>query len=141
MEWGCRKGRLRLIGVDANVLARLLTADDAAQHSRAVRFFVDRSEGDPAFVSAVTLAGTVWVMRSRYGLPHGEILEAVCSLLETDDFVVDGREALAAAKEFRNPALLTDFLVAQLGQRAGCLQTATFDKRAAKAIPTMEFLA
>lgn len=130
-----------MIGVDTNVLVRLLTADNAEQHAKALRFFAGRSGSDPAYVSAVTMAETVWVLRFGYGLPHADILDAVSSLLDTDDFVIDGRDALAAVKNDGKPALLTDFLVAQLGLRAGCSHTVTFDRRAAEAIPSMELLA
>ncbi len=129
-----------MIGVDTNILLRLLTADDAAQHAVALRFFQDRSADNPAFVSAVTMAETIWVLRFRYRLPHADILDAVSGLLDTDDFIIEGREMLSVARESGLPALFTDFLVAQLGQRAGCSGTVTFDRRAAKNIPGMELL-
>lgn len=129
-----------MIGVDTNVLVRLLTADDAAQHAMVLRFFEGRSGNDPAFVSAVTMAETIWVLRFRYRLPHADILEAVSSFLDTDDFVVEGRDMLSVARDIGRPALLTDFLVAYLGERAGCSRIVTFDRRAAKSVPGMELL-
>jgi predicted nucleic-acid-binding protein len=129
-----------VIGVDTNILVRLLTADDAAQHATVLRFFESRSVNEPAFVSAVTMAKTIWVLRFRYRLPHTDILEAVSSFLDTDDFVVEGRDMLSVARDIGRPALLTDFLVAYLGERAGCSRTLTFDRRAAKSVPGMELL-
>lgn len=130
-----------MIGVDTNVLVRLLTADDTAQHAVAVRFFQDRSATDPAFVSAVTLAETIWVLRFRYRLTSAEILDAVSGILDSDDFIVEGREMLTVARDAGKSAPLTDFLVAHLGRRAGCSTTVTFDRRAAKLVPSMELLA
>jgi predicted nucleic acid-binding protein len=52
-----------VIGVDTNVLVRFLTADDPDQHTRALGFFEQRSSADPAFLSAVTIAETIWVLR------------------------------------------------------------------------------
>jgi predicted nucleic-acid-binding protein len=106
-----------------------------------LRFFESRSGKDPAFVSAVTMAETIWVLRFRYRLPHADILEAVSSLLDTDDFVVEGGDMLSVARDIGRPALLTDFLVGYLGERAGCSRTLTFDRRAAKSVPGMELLA
>ncbi len=130
-----------MIGVDTNVLVRLLTADDAVQHAAAMRFFQNRSGADPAFVSAVTLAETIWVLRFRYRLTHADILDAVSGILDSDDFIVEGRELLVVARDAGKSALLTDFLVAHLGRRAGCSGTVTFDRRAAKLVPGMELLA
>lgn len=141
MERGLRQGKARLIGVDTNVLVRLLTADDRGQHGKALDFFGKRSVDSPAYLSAVTIAETIWVLRLSYKFSHSEILDAVAALLDTDDFVVEGRAALLAAKEAGKPALLTDFVVAYLGERGGCSHTVTFDRRAAKAIPSMELLA
>lgn len=129
-----------MIGVDTNVLVRLLTADDAAQHAAARRFFQDRSGTDPAFVSAVTLAETIWVLRFRYRLSREDILDAVSGLLDTDDFIVEGREMLVVARDGGESAMLTDFLVAHLGRRGGCSHTVTFDRRAAKRVPGMELI-
>lgn len=129
-----------MIGVDTNVLVRLLTADDEAQHAKALSFFADRSSSDPAFLSAVAVAETIWVLRLSYRLSNAEILKAISGLLDTDDFVVEGREGLVAARDSGRPMHLTDFLVAHLGHRAGCTSTVTFDRRAANAIAAMELL-
>ena len=129
-----------MIGIDTNVLVRLLTADEADQHAKVLKFFEKRSVDDPAFVSAVTLAETVWVLRLSYQFTYAEILDAVAALLETDDFVIEGREALIAAREAGKPAMIGDFLVAHLGERSGCLRTVTFDRRAASGVPAMELL-
>lgn len=130
-----------MIGVDTNVLVRLFTADDAEQHQKALDFFRERSVDSPAFVSAVTIAETIWVLRLTYQFTYDEILGVLLTLLETDDFVLDGGEALRAARDSEKPALLTDFLVAYLGKQAGCSHSVTFDQKAAKAVPAMELLA
>ena len=45
-----------MISVDTNVLARLFLKDDLEQTSIAQKFFMARTVGDPAFVSAVVIA-------------------------------------------------------------------------------------
>jgi len=130
-----------LIGVDANVLIRLFTADDLAQHKKSVEFFGARTIEEPAFVSVVTIAETIWVLRSTYKFTYEEVFLAIAGLLDSDDFVLEERSALEHMRIENKPALTADFLVAHLGQRAGCSHTVTFDRRAAKAVPSMQLLA
>lgn len=130
-----------MIGVDTNVLVRFLTADDPRQHRTALAFFSARTPADPAYVSAVTLAETVWLLRRRYGLTPEEILESLTMIIDSDDFVVEGREAIESVRSGTGkPAQLTDFVIARTGQKAGCTRTVTFDRLAAKAVPDMELL-
>jgi predicted nucleic-acid-binding protein len=131
-----------MIGVDTNVLLRLLTADDARQHRVAVEFFKERSPSSPAFISAVTLAEMVWVLRTSYRLSKDEITNCLRQVLDSDDFVVEARESLEfVSKDGANPAQLGDYLVAHLCKKAGCVRIVTFDRRAAKSVPGMELLA
>ena len=131
-----------MIGVDTNVLIRLLTADIDDQHQLAVGVFGSLSADEPAFLSAVTLAETVWVLRRSYGFTASEIGEAIELLLEREDLEIEGRESLMLLFEsgFRS-GQIADHLIAHLGKRAGCIRTVTFDRRAAKAVPGMELLA
>jgi Predicted nucleic-acid-binding protein, contains PIN domain len=130
-----------VIGVDANVLIRYLTRDDEGQYRVAEAFFHERSPNSPAFVSAIVLAETVWVLRSSYDIPFKDIVDSVSLLLESDDFVVEGGEAFASLKDSNgNASQLIDFMIAQLGLRAGCTFTVTLDKRSARSVPSMELL-
>jgi predicted nucleic-acid-binding protein len=130
-----------MIGIDTNVLLRLLTADDADQHQAAVDFFKQRSSESPAFVSAVTLAETVWVLNKSYQFSQEEIRSVLSQILDSDDFVVEARESLEFLRqEGANPMNLGDYLIAHLCVKAGCTRVATFDRRAAKAVAGMELL-
>lgn len=130
-----------MIGVDANVLLRLLTRDDEKQYEIVRAFFDERSPDSPAFVSAVALAETAWVLKSSYKIPLDEIVESLALLMESDDFVVEGGEAFRTLRESGGKAeQLTDFLVAQMSARAGCQHTVTFDRSAAALVPSMELL-
>ena len=130
-----------MIGVDTNILLRFLTADDADQHACTVDFFGRRSPADPAFVSAVALAETIWVLRKAYGYGERDIARAVEMLTSSDDFVVEGCEALQAENgDLVSPIQIADFLIAHLGRRAGCSHTVTFDRYAAGSVAGMELL-
>jgi predicted nucleic-acid-binding protein len=131
-----------MIGIDTNVLLRLLTADDAQQHETALAFFKERSSASPAFVSAVTLAETVWVLHRSYRFSQEEIRSSLSQVLDSDDFVVEARESVEFIRqEGANPIHLGDYLVAHLCKKAGCERTVTFDRRAAKSVSGMELLA
>ena len=131
-----------MIGVDTNVLVRFLTADSPEQHEATARFFAERTPADPAFISAVTLAETAWVLRRSYGLAPGEITQSVSALLNSSDVVVEGSNNLEAVRSgAAKPSQIADFLVVHLGRRAGCSHTVTFDRNAARRIPGMELLA
>jgi predicted nucleic-acid-binding protein len=130
-----------VIGIDTNVLVRLLTADDLEQHRVALSFFRERSAADPAYVSSVTLAETFWLLQRRYGLAPRAIVEAFAMLDDSDDFVVEGREAIEAVRMGVNkPAEFVDLLISLLNRAAGSAHTVTFDRRAAKVVPGMELL-
>jgi predicted nucleic-acid-binding protein len=131
-----------MIGIDSNVLLRLLTADDPQQHQAALVFFNQRSSASPAFVSAVTLAETVWVLRRSYRFTQEEIRSSLSRVLDSDDFIVEARESVEfIQQEGANPIHLGDYLVAHLCKKAGCARIVTFDQRAAKSVPAMELLA
>lgn len=130
-----------MIGVDTNVLIRLLTADEPVHHRASAEFFGERSVDSPAFVSAVTMAEMLWVLREAYDYSYADVLLVVSSILDTDDFVVEGRAALEAMRDLGKPALMNDFLIAYLGERAGCTKTVTIDRSAARSISSMELLA
>jgi predicted nucleic-acid-binding protein len=131
-----------MIGVDANVLLRLLTADDFRQHQIAKAFFKERSSASPAFLSVVTLAETVWVLRRSYRFSKAEIGVVLTQILESDDFVVEARESMEFIRQKGyDPTQLGDYLVAHLCRKVGCSHVVTFDNRAVARVPGMELLA
>src|SRR5689334_20464759 len=131
-----------MIGVDTNVLVRFLTADSPEQHGATVTFFAERTASDPAFISAVTLAETAWVLRRTYGLTPLEITESFKALLDSNDLVIEGAGDLEAIRSgAAKPSQIADFLIVHLGSKAGCSHTVTFDQNAARRIPGMELLA
>ncbi len=132
-----------MIGIDTNVLLRLLVRDDPEQHRQAATFFSQRTPRDPAFVSAVVLAETIWTLRRRYGFTEAKLLSILQDMLSSDDFHFEHGDRLARLLE--GPAgvslNIADHLVAWSGAAAGCRGTVTFDQRAASTIPEMELLA
>jgi len=132
-----------MIGVDTNVLVRFFVHDEPSQTVVAERFISERTEAEPAFVSAVVLAELVWVLDRAYGYPDAAIHSAIDGLFESANIVVERTDmmslAVAAAREAK--ADISDAIIAALAADAGASRIVTFDKDAAKKITGMELLA
>jgi len=93
-----------MIGLDTNILVRYLTQDDPDQSAKATELIEHRlTERDPGFISVVAMVETAWVLDRAYGLEAQE------------------RQGLGS---------FADALIAELGSRAGCRHTLTFDQKA-----------
>lgn len=130
-----------MIGADTNVLLRLFVPVEP-QREVAAEFFEKRSPADPAFVSLLVIAEFVWVLKRRYKYDVEQIGQGIRWMLDSDDFVVEGRERVewALAHYTRSRMDFSDLLIARSGDIAGAQRTATFDKGAAKDVPGMELL-
>ena len=124
-----------MIGIDTNVLVRLLIEDDEEQTRRARRL-VDQAEarGDAVLVSSPVVLEAEWVLRSRYGLGRDEVLTLFHAALSVPTLWFEGEAALEEAlHEWADSACgLADCLIAAHNRRMGCRFTATFDTKAAK---------
>lgn len=131
-----------MIGLDTNVLVRYLTQDDPIQSPKATELIERRlTESKPGFVSLVVMVETVWVLDRAYGLAAQDIAAAIERMLQVDVLVVDKEQdvfaAMVALKLGRGS--FADALIAELGTRAGCLHTLTFDTRAVR-LPAFKLL-
>lgn len=130
-----------MIGVDTNVLLRLLV-DDGSSHSQSARaFFYQRSARSPAFVGAIVLAETMWLLRRRFGFGRRAINDVVRMMLTSRDFRIEYADDISAVLEENEDAELPDHLIALAAAEAGCAKTFTFDRKASKRVQTMELLA
>ncbi len=124
-----------MIGIDTNVLLRLLIRDDAKQFS-AADGLVNSPEraDDPVFVSPVVVVELEWVMRRTYGLTKTQIVDAIEQLSRRTYFVMDNSEAVRAALTAWRTGKedFADYLIAALARQRGARTTMTFDKDAAK---------
>ena len=124
-----------MIGLDTNILVRYLTQDDAVQSALAAEIMERRITLDePGFVSLVTAAELVWVLASFYEFSGREIAAALERLLQIDTLSVQNeREVFAAMVALRGGlASFDDALIGALGEWAGCSETLTFDRKAAR---------
>lgn len=122
-----------MIGLDTNILVRYLTQDDPVQSRKANEIIEHRlSAAHPGFVSVVTMAETVWVLDRAYGLTDQEIAAAVERILQVEVLLVENEQEVFAAMVAlkQGHGAFADALIAELGARAGCAHTLTFDKKA-----------
>jgi predicted nucleic-acid-binding protein len=124
-----------MIGLDTNILIRYLTQDHPVQSRKATEIIEQHlSPTKPGFVSVVTMVEAVWVLDRAYGLTARQIATTVERVLQVDVFVIENEQevysAMVAVKQGRGS--FADALIAELGSRAGCTHTLTFDKKAAR---------
>ena len=131
-----------MIGIDTNILVRFLVVDDPAQNEAAKAFLAERSAENPAYISSITLAETVWVLHRRLKYPLAAVISALRGLLASEELIIEHADELGQLLEGdRMPETdLADYLIAWAGMRAGCTHTVTFDQLAAKAVSSMELL-
>lgn len=124
-----------MTGLDTNILVRYFTHDDARQTALAVRLVDEQLDPThPGHVSLVTLAELVWLLRTGYGAERETVVGIVNRLLADARFVMQESSSVWAALDaYRNaPIDFGDALIAALNRDAGCLETLTFDRGAAR---------
>ena len=122
-----------MIGLDTNILIRYLTQDDPIQSVKANEILERRlTRTNPGFVSVVVMVEAVWVLDRAYSLTGQEIAAAVERLLQVEVLVIENEQevftAMLALKQ--GHGTFADALIAELGARAGCTRTLTFDQKA-----------
>lgn len=124
-----------MIGLDTNILVRLLTADDPIQTQQAAVFLHDRCSPEaPGFVNCVVIVELVWALQSIYGYSRANILLAMETLLANGSLAFESREQVhAALLAYKTTNCdLVDALIGAINRARGCEATATFDRKAAK---------
>lgn len=117
--------------LDTNILVRFLTADDPEQ-ARVAKVLLTETltAAHPGFVSVVVLCETAWTLERFYDLGQRQIRDALLGLLTAPQLVFGDEAAVRAALD--GELGLADLLIHELGRRAGCAETVTFDRRFAR---------
>lgn len=124
-----------MIGIDTNVLLRVIIADEPKQAEAARNFIRNHcSPDDPGYVSHITMVELVWTLGKAYQLSREDISRAVEQILETAQLDVESSNDVAAAlKDYRKgTADFADCLLARVNAAAGCDYTITLDRKAAR---------
>lgn len=123
-----------MIGLDTNVLVRLLVGDDVTQQ-RAARQYIARhsSPNDPAWIDRIVAVETVWVLERTYRFNRAQIAAAFEKLLDTAELAFEDHDLVRnAMNAYRAGAGFADALLGATNETAGCTTTVTFDSAAAK---------
>jgi predicted nucleic-acid-binding protein len=124
-----------MIGLDTNILVRYLTQDDPIQSAKANDIFEHRlTQRNRGYVSTIAMVETVWVLDRAYGLTAQEIARAVEQMLQAEVLEVANEQQVFSAMITLKRGLgsFSDALIAELGLRAGCIRTLTFDQKASR---------
>jgi predicted nucleic-acid-binding protein len=123
-----------MIGLDTNVLVRYIMQDDPRQSPKATVLVESLDAHTPGFVGVVSLIELYWVLTSCYALTNEQVGRALGLLLRTKHLVVErADQVLRALRTFETgKANFADCLIERTAVSAGCSQTMTFDRNAAK---------
>ena len=124
-----------MLGIDTNVVVRLLIADDMVQTRRARKLIDQAMRRDEAvLVSLPVMVETEWVLRSRYGLGREAVLGVFRAALEARELSFEDEPALEEALFYWKDSAcgFSECLIAAHNRRLGCRATATFDVKAAR---------
>jgi predicted nucleic-acid-binding protein len=124
-----------MIGLDTNILVRYIAQDDPIQSPIATDIMERRLTAQtPGFISLVAMVETVWVLERSYRVARAELAAIIERLLQTSTIVVEHERAVFAAMFAVRKGIgsFSDALIADLGERAGCQHTVTFDQKAAQ---------
>ena len=124
-----------MIGIDTNVLLRLLLDDDAAQAARLDAWLGTLpAAASQLHVADVVLAEALWTLASVYCQPKPELLKALRALLAEPMFAFEHRAAVQAAVDaFESAGCgFADCLILAKNQALRCTGMVTFDQRMAR---------
>ena len=120
-----------MISADTSVLVRYLVGTPSGQARAAARVIdSDRQIG----LSTVALAECAHVLRTQYGVPREDIIEALIGLIQRQNIIVLGTrseaivDALVRARSLPGRPI-PDALIVAASLDAGALPLLTFDRR------------
>ena len=118
-----------MIGLDTNVLARYLIADDASQYRTAARL-IESEVLQGFFISDIVVCELVWVLRDAYEASRQDIVDVLSDIFGTPAFFFADRDRLyrSLARYASHRGDFADYLIGLHATDAGCHTTLTFDK-------------
>ncbi|MCA9438396.1 MAG: type II toxin-antitoxin system VapC family toxin [Candidatus Omnitrophica bacterium] len=129
-----------MIGLDTNILVRLIVGDDPKQLKSALSLITktERSK-EKMFINHVVLAEFAWVLSRTFKYPREEIIDTLESLMSNESVTFQDRSLVRLAlRSFRSSSAdFSDCLLNTINGSQGCETTYTFDKQAAK-LPGMK---
>ncbi|THV21460.1 PIN domain-containing protein [Peteryoungia ipomoeae] len=134
---------MKLIGLDTNIVIRLLTDDQPGQRRSALRFAEGLGKDYLGFLPLICVVELDWALRSKLGYKRHDACAAIGKLLRVRGLTVENHDLVVTAlrRVEQKNADFADALIAARSLQQGCTSVMTFDKRAASRVPGMELLA
>ncbi|PLP99697.1 PIN domain-containing protein [Cupriavidus pauculus] len=125
-----------MIGLDTNILVRYFARDDPVLTPVADALLDSLSDRTREFVPIVFLAELIWTMDKRYEADPPELIDIVEYLIRSSDLVLESQAVVKSALRLFESTYsdFADCLIERSCRSAGCRHTATFDRKAARAI-------
>ena len=124
-----------MIGIDTNVLLRLLVRDLDAQVRAAEKLIATHCSSDePGYVSCLVIVEIVWALKGFYGYDRSQIAASIRALLNVSELEVESADEIhAALADYESSSAgFVDCLLARTNATIGCDHTVTFDRKTAK---------
>ena len=123
-----------MIGLDTNVLLRFFIKDDPKQSAKVRAVLSALSSKDPGWVGLAVVQELVWVLTSVYQANRSDVLGFLERLLSIDEIVVEQADVVQQATRVYGATKVSfsACLIVASASAAGCIQTLTFDRQAAK---------
>jgi predicted nucleic-acid-binding protein len=124
-----------VIGLDTNVLLRVVLADEPEQTRRATALLERAAAaGEVLHVPDIVLCELAWVLRRTAGFSRADVADSIIGLLSFREFAIrdPGSVRQAAELHARGDGDFADHLIAATARAAGCEAVATFDEQLQK---------
>ena len=123
-----------MIGVDTNIVIRILVQDDLKQARLALNYIKDNCSITPAMINTIVICEVIWVLESAYNYSKKEIIVAIDYLLKTKQFLILEKTSVRSALKLYESSKIdfSDALIGHINSEQDCVVTITFDKVASK---------
>ena len=134
---------MKKVGIDTNVLLRLLVDDDPVQREAVLSFGKGLGIDYIGYVTLISLVEMDWALRRQYGYSKQESVSAVQKVSQLRGVEIQSPDAVIRTIHGveNGNGDFADILIAHLCLDEGCDHVVTLDKKAAARIPVMELLA
>ncbi len=130
------------VGIDTNVLLRLLVNDNPSQRKAVLKFGEGIGRDHSGYVAVISLVEMDWALRKQYGFTKQQSVDAIRRITRIRGIEVQSFDAVDRALSGVENAAgdFADLLIVHLCLDAGCNHIVSLDKKAAAKIPVVELL-
>ena len=131
------------IGLDTNILLRLLIDDDPIQRKAVLDFGKGIGREYMGYVTVISLVEMDWALRKQFGFTKQQSTDALRQITRIRGMDVQSFDAVdrALTGVASGDGDFADLMIAHLCLDAGCSHIVSLDKKAAAKIAAVELLA